>query len=66
MQIKLENSPFRKADDALIVNHIEYTKVDLSDSPISIYIEKEMVFLVESATLSLEKRGMYRVLALNY
>ena len=38
----------------------------MPNSPIPIYLDKEMELLVETAVIDMEKVGMYRYLSLDY
>ena len=62
--IKQVENPFKSE------NHLQFAKVNyihykLADCPCPVYLDIEMQTLVENAIIDLEKRGMYRFLALS-
>jgi len=65
VQIKHLSFPFQ-TNEKLSYLHVEYVKYSLEKCPCPVFVDKEMIDLVENATIILEKRGMYKFLSLTY
>ena len=65
IQIKLQENPFRNSTD-LVTGKSEFKIYPIADSPVPIYLDREMELLVETAVIDMEKVGMYRYLSLDY
>ena len=65
VQLKHTENPF-ESNQALHYVTVDYMHYPIENCPCSVFLDKEMQLLVENATIDLEKRGMYRFLALTY